>query len=103
MIESLNPLQKKSALLSFNDTARMKWNNLPVGLRARAGISVGNMTEEQRILLHRILSTSLSSQGYLKATTIMHLDNLLKMSVDTNYARKMINDELPKDFYFIEK
>ena len=96
MIESFNPMQKKSALLSFSDTARVQWNNLPVGLRARAGISVGNMTEEQRIFLHRILAAALSSQGYLKATSIMHLDNLLNMSVDTNYARKMINDELKK-------
>lgn len=91
-INTLNPLQKRTALLSFSDTARIKWNNLPVGLRARAGISVGNMTEEQRILLHRILSASLSSQGYLKATGIMHLDNLLNMWVDTAYERHQLND-----------
>ena len=94
MIESLNPLQKRAALLSFNDTARIKWNNLPVGLRARAGMSIGNMSEEQRKLLHRILSASLSSQGYLKATGIMHLDNLLNMFVDTAYYRKQMNDTL---------
>ena len=93
-IQTLNPLQKRSALLSFNDTARIQWNNLPVGLRARAGISIGNMTEEQRKLLHRILSASLSSQGYLKATSIMHLDNLLNMFVDTAFSRQMIDDKL---------
>src|SRR5205814_19507 len=76
-INTLEPLQKRMALLSFNDTARLKWNNLPVGMRARAGINIGKMTEDQRKLLHRILSVSLSSQGYLKATSILHLDNLL--------------------------
>jgi hypothetical protein len=60
LIQTFDPLQKRTALLSFNDTARIKWNNLPVGLRARAGISIGNMTEEQRKLVHRILSASLS-------------------------------------------
>ena len=90
-VQTLNPLQKRSALLSFNDTARIHWNNLPVGLRARAGISIGNMTEEQRKLLHRILSASLSSQGYLKATGIMHLDNLLNMFVDSAFSRKMFD------------
>lgn len=95
-IQTLNPIQKKGALLSFTDTARIKWNNLPVGLRARAGISIGSMSEEQRKLLHRILSASLSSQGYLKATSIMHLDNLLNMFVDTAYYRKEINDTLRK-------
>jgi hypothetical protein len=96
LIQTFTTFQKRSAMLSFNDTARIKWNNLPVGLRARAGISIGNMTEEQRKLLHRILSASLSSQGYLKATGIMHLDNLLNMFVDSAYERKMINDTLRK-------
>ena len=94
LIQTFDQLQKRTALLSFNDTARIKWNNLPVGLRARAGISIGNMTEEQRKLLHRILSASLSSQGYLKATGVMHLDNLLNMWVDTAYSRQEFNDTM---------
>jgi hypothetical protein len=89
-ISTLNPLQKKTALLSFNDTARIKWNNLPVGLRARAGMSIGSMSDEQRKLLHRILSVSLSSQGYLKATGIFHLDNLLNMYYDSLFYNKAV-------------
>jgi hypothetical protein len=91
-INSMEPLQKRTALLSFNDTARVKWNNLPVGLRARAGISIGNMNEVQRKLLHRILSVSLSSQGYLKATSIMHLDNLLNTYYDSLYYRNTVTE-----------
>lgn len=90
-INSLDPMQKRTALLAFNDTARMKWNNLPVGMRARAGISIGNMTVDQRKLLHKILSASLSSQGYLKATSIMHLDNLLNWYYDTLLYKKEIS------------
>ncbi len=90
-INTLEPLQKRSALLAFDDTARIKWNNLPVGLRARAGISVGNMNIPQRKLLHRILSVALSSQGYLKATGIMHLDNLLNGYYDSLYYKKDID------------
>ncbi|MFI5154644.1 MAG: DUF3500 domain-containing protein [Chitinophagales bacterium] len=91
-IDSLTPLQKRSALYEFSDTARIKWNNLPVGLRARAGISIGNLSNDQRKLLHRILAASLSSQGYLKATSIMHLDNLINAFYDTLYQRKEFND-----------
>ena len=91
-VDSLTTLQKKRALLDFNDTARVKWNNLPVGLRARAGINIGAMSDGQRKLVHRILSASLSSQGYLKATSIMHLDNLLNIFVDTMHKRKEIGD-----------
>ena len=90
-INSLDPLQKRSALLPFGDTARIKWNNLPVGLRARAGISIGNLNDAQRILLHRILSASLSSQGYLKATSIMHMDNLILAYYDSMFHKNKID------------
>ena len=93
-IASLNPLQKRSAVLSFGDTARMKWNNLPVGLRARAGVNIGKLSEVQRKSLHRILSASLSSQGYLKATGVMHLDDLLNMYYDSLYYQKTIDKKI---------
>lgn len=92
LYNSFDKMQNYSGRLAFTDTARLKWNNLPVGLRARAGTSIGNMNDEQRRLVHRILSASLSSQGYLKATSIMHLDNLLNSFYDSMYYRKEIND-----------
>jgi hypothetical protein len=95
-VNSLSPLQKKSALLAFDDTARVKWNNLPVGMRARAGISIGQMTEPQRSLFHRILSVSLSSQGYLKSTSIFHLDNLLDEMYDSFLYNKVVDSSTHK-------
>lgn len=110
LYNSFDKIQKRSGVLGFNDTSRLKWNNLPVGLRARAGTSIGNMTDEQRKLVHRILSVSLSSQGYLKATSIMHLDDLLNRYYDTLFYKKEINDSIytfvrsllwsHKNFYF---
>jgi len=93
LYNSFDMLQKRRAVFPFDDTARIMWNNLPVGLRPRAGLNIGAMTIKQRKLLHRILSVSLSSQGYLKATGIMHLDNLLNWYYDTLYYRKEINDD----------
>ena len=93
-IDSLTSQQKKRALLDFSDTARIRWNNLPVGLRARAGLDIGSMSDVQRKLVHRMLSASLSSQGYLKTTSIMHLDNLINVYFDTLYRRKEIADTL---------
>ena len=92
LYNSFDKIQKRSGGLSFNDTSRMKWNNLPIGLRARAGTSIGNMTDEQRKFLHRILSVSFSSQGYLKATSIMHLDDLLNKYTDSIFYKKEINE-----------
>lgn len=93
-IVTLDPQQRQQAVLSLGDSARTRWNNLPVGLRPRTGISIGGMTEPQRQILHRILSAALSSQGYLKATSIMHLDNLLMNYYDSLYYHKTINDTL---------
>lgn len=93
LYQSFNRTQKISGLLRFDDTARMKWNNLPVGLRARAGTSIGNMNDEQRRLMHRVLFASLSSQGYLKSVSIFHLDNLLNTFYDSLYARKEFDDK----------
>lgn len=95
-IASLSPLQQRGALLSYEDSARQTWNNLPVGLRPRAGISIGSMNDDQRKILHRILSACLSSQGYLKATSIMHLDNLLNSLYDSLYYRQSIDSNVYK-------
>lgn len=94
LYNSFDKLQQRISRLSFSDTARSQWNNLPVGLKERKGLSIGKMKVEQRILVHRILSASLSSQGYLKATSIMHLDNLLNIFVDSMYERKEFTDTL---------
>ncbi len=103
-------IQKRSGNLAFNDTSRLKWNNLPVGLRARVGTSIGNMNDDQRKLVHRILSASLSSQGYLKATGIMHLDELINRFYDSLYYKKEMDDTTygfvrsllwsPRNYYF---
>ncbi len=110
LYSSFSKTQKFSGQLSMTDTSRLKWNNLPVGLRARVGVSIGNMTNEQRRLVHRMLSASLSSQGYLKATSIIHLDELINRFYDTLYVRKAFSDTTyrflknlkwaPGNFYF---
>ncbi len=110
LYQSFSKTQKQVALLAFNDTSRIKWNNLPVGLRARAGVSVGNMTNAQRQLVHRMLSAALSSQGYLKATGIMHLDELINRFYDSMHVQKKLPDASykfvqtlqwsPKNYYF---
>jgi hypothetical protein len=98
LFNSFNQFQKISAALQFSDSARTEWSNLPIGLRPRVGASIGNMSIDQRKLLHRILSVSLSSQGYLKATSIMHLDDLLNRYYDTLMYKKEISE---RDYGFM--
>ncbi len=61
----------------FADTLRKKWTNLPVGMVPRAGVAYGALSDKSRLAFHRVLSALLSSQGYLKITSIMALDDIL--------------------------
>lgn len=91
-LSTLTQEQLHSLNLEFSDTLRTKWTNLPVGLAKRPGIRYGTLSTESRIAFHHILSTLLSSQGYLKTTSIMKLDDILNEVYETAYANKEIDD-----------
>lgn len=76
-VSSLGPDEKTKVHLVFEDSARTKWTNLPIGLAARAGLRFGDLSEESKIKFHRILSSVMSSQGYLKTFAIMQVDDIL--------------------------
>ena len=92
-LETLNKVQKETAVYTFEDTSRQQWTNLPVGMAPRKGIRYGELSEESRICFHQILTTLMSSQGYLKTTSIMQLDDILNVVYQTLYDRKVINNE----------
>ncbi len=92
-LKSLNEQQRQQVSYDFNDTLRTKWTNLPVGLAPRPGLQYGELSETSRIKFHHILTTLLSSQGYLKTTSIMKLDDILNEVYETAYKNKEINDD----------
>ncbi len=67
-----------TVVFPFQDGGRTRWTFLPTGMSPRMGVSLGKMSNTQKIYLHQLLSKVLSSQGYLKTTHIMGLDQLLK-------------------------
>lgn len=76
LLASLNTEQKAKAVFSFNDEERLNWHFIP---RERKGLSYKLMTPEQRPLALALLSASLSQQGFIKATSIMSLEEILKI------------------------
>ena len=58
------------------------------------GIQYGQLNDSSRIAFHGILSSVLSSQGYLKITSIMHLDDILNVLYQQAYDNGKINQEL---------
>ncbi len=77
-LKSLAPALREKATFTLTDAERKQWSNLPAAMFKREGVNFGEMTPEQRVLAHRLIQSPLSSQGYLKVTGIMKLDDILQ-------------------------
>lgn len=77
-LQGLSPELRKQVSFTMDDKERRAWSNLPTTSFKREGVSFKEMSAEQRTLAHQLLQSTLSSQGYLKTTGIMHLDEILK-------------------------
>lgn len=75
-LASLNPEQRAKATFQFSDEERLNWHYIP---RVRKGLPLRDMTAEQKQLAHALLSAGLSQRGYIKASTIMSLDEILRV------------------------
>src|SRR5438876_2148255 len=67
--------QAAKATYALTDNERFNWHFIP---RERKGLPLKEMTPEQKHLAHALLSTALSHRGYLKASTIMSLEPVLR-------------------------
>jgi len=77
-LASLSPEQKQKATFAFDSEERLRWHFVPNEMFPRNGVTIKEMSEPQRALAHDLLKTGLSARGYLAATSIMELENVLK-------------------------
>ena len=73
-LEALDSAQKGKATFEFKGDERSNWHYIP---KPRKGLTIKEMTPEQRKLAHALLASGLSQQGYNKATNIMSLEPVL--------------------------
>jgi hypothetical protein len=73
-IATLDAAGRAKAVRPLEDQERFNWNFVPI---ARNGLPLKEMTLEQRSAAHVLLQTALSSQGMLKATGVMRLEEIL--------------------------
>ena len=95
-LDSLTPEQKEKEAIAFdasNDEYSF-WNYIPTEdvakrySRPRRGLGLTEMSAPQKHLAHALLSAGLSQRGYMKATSIMSLDDILReMEGDTTGRR----------------
>ncbi len=77
-LDSLTPEQRLKATFPFESEERMRWHFIPNETFARKGLMIKDMTETQRRLAHDLLRSGMSARGYLKVTSIMQLEDVLK-------------------------
>ena len=73
-LTSLKPEQRAKAAFELNSEERKNWHFVP---KQRNGLPFKEMTEAQRELSHTLLKSGLGKSGYVKATTVMSLEQVL--------------------------
>jgi hypothetical protein len=74
-LAALTPEQKAKATFTLDNSERINFHFIP---RPRNGLPFKEMTPAQHLLGYALLNSALSQRGYLKATTIMSLDEILR-------------------------
>jgi hypothetical protein len=74
---ALTPEQRQQAAFAFDTDERVHWHFIPTEMFPRKGLLIRDMTPAQRTLAHDLMKASLSQRGYMTATQIMDLENVL--------------------------
>lgn len=75
LLRTLSDEQKAKILFPFSSEERYVWDYRPV---PRKGLAVREMDAYQKNLAHALLAAGLSQRGYIKASTIMSVEDVLK-------------------------
>jgi hypothetical protein len=75
LLAALTPDQQGKAFFELKHDERINWHFIP---KPRKGLPFKEMTPGQQRLAHALLSTGMSQRGYMKSTTIMSLEDILK-------------------------
>jgi hypothetical protein len=91
-LASLTAEQRAKAIFEFKDEERFDWHFIP---RPRKGLPLLEMTPTQKHLAHALLSAGLSQAGFIKAATIMSLEDVLRILENDDGQRRN-----PEAYYF---
>ncbi len=98
LLASLTPEQRALATFQMTDEERFDWHYVPkpaANLPARKGLPIMDMQSFQRPLAMALLSSGLSQRGFIKATTVMSFEDVLKQIEKDDGKRRN-----PEKYYF---
>lgn len=84
-LNALTPEQRAQATYDFKDEQRFDWHFIP---KPRKGLPLKDMTPAQQHLAEALLSAGLSQRGYIKASTIMSLEDVLRIMEKDDGVRR---------------
>jgi hypothetical protein len=91
-LAALDANQRGKATFPFDADERMNWHFIP---RDRKGLPLREMTSYQKHTASALLAAGLSQTGYIKAVTIMSLEDVLRIiEKDSGEVRN------PENYYF---
>ena len=91
-LAALDANQRGKATFPFDTDERVNWHFIP---KERKGLSLREMTPYQKHVASALLAAGLSQTGYIKAVTIMSLEDVLRiMEHDSGEVRN------PEKYYF---
>jgi hypothetical protein len=85
LIAALTPEQKAKAVLPFAGDARKDWHFIP---KDRKGLPLKELANWQQPLAHAFMAAGLSQRGYIKTTTIMSLEEILRVQEGARGGRR---------------
>jgi Protein of unknown function (DUF3500) len=91
-LAALDANQRGRATFPFDAEERMNWHFIP---KERKGLPLREMTPYQKHLASALLAAGLSQTGYIKAVTIMSLEDVLKIMENDSGERRN-----PEKYYF---
>lgn len=74
-LAGLSPELRAKAVFQMDDAERVNFHFVP---RARKGVSLKELNDASKARVHALLKTGLGQRGYLAATTIIDLENVLR-------------------------
>ena len=98
-LEGLTAEQRQLAVLPLDSDDLTRWHYVPTNQFPRKGLPLKDMSEPQRKLAHDLLRAGLSQRGYLTATAIIDLENVLKVIESARGGRGGMNRD-PELYFF---
>jgi hypothetical protein len=90
-VATLDAEGRDRAVFPLGDAEQFNWHFIP---KERNGLPLKAMTFAQRTAAHQLLKSALSTQGYLKANSIIELERILGIMEGREERRD------PEDYYF---